>query len=266
MTMERTVPILFVHHRPELGGAPESLAYLIRELDRDRFEPHVYCPPGAAAALFRQAGATVHTGPVAGFTHIWASTYRGRRWLLLGRELARLPAHLRGLSRTLRAADFALVHLNDSPPVAAGWVARRAGLPVVWHLRSALPETEGPRRSRALRTAIARLSSRSLAINDDVAASFALDSAVMLNAVDLDRFHPGDPVRARTELDLPPDRPVVSTFGFLYPSKGVHVFLEAAAAVRARGLDATYLLVGGGVRDRAFFASTRGRLLRLAGL
>jgi hypothetical protein len=185
MTKERAAPILFVHHRPELGGAPESLAYLIRELDRDRFEPHVYCPPGAAADLFRRAGATVHTGPVAGFTHIWASTYRGRRWLLLVRELARLPSHLRGLSQTLRSADFALVHLNDSPPVAAAWLARRAGLPVIWHLRSALPETQGPRRSRALRRVIAKLSSRSLAINDDVAASFAVGSAVVPNAVDV---------------------------------------------------------------------------------
>lgn len=266
MTTQRAAPILFVHHRPELGGAPESLAYLIRELDRDRFEPHVYCPPGAAAALFGRAGATVHTGPVAGFTHIWASTYRGRRWLLLGRELARLPAHVRGMSRALRTAGFALVHLNDSPPVAAGWLARRNGVPVVWHLRSALPETEGPRRSRALRSAISRLSGRTLAINDDVAASFAVGSAVVPNAVDLQRFRPGDPVQARAELGLPAGRPVVSTFGFLYPSKGVDVFLGAAAAVRARGLEATYVLVGGGVRDATFFRSARGRLLRLAGV
>src|SRR5438876_7942364 len=87
----RPIPILFVHHRSELGGAPASLSYLIRELDRERFEPHVYCPPGPAADLFREAGATVHTGEVAAFTHIWASTYSGRRWLLLAREIARLP-------------------------------------------------------------------------------------------------------------------------------------------------------------------------------
>jgi hypothetical protein len=67
-------PVLFVHHRSELGGAPASLSYLIRELDQAHFEPHIYCPPGPAAELFQEAGAHVHTGPVAGFTHIWAST------------------------------------------------------------------------------------------------------------------------------------------------------------------------------------------------
>ena len=100
--MQPPIPVLFVHHRSELGGAPESLSYLIRELDRGRFEPHVYCPPGPAAELFSQAGAKVHTGPVAGFTHIWASTYRGRRWLLFLRELGLLPHHVLRFRRTLR--------------------------------------------------------------------------------------------------------------------------------------------------------------------
>ncbi|MHB8643785.1 MAG: glycosyltransferase, partial [Gaiellaceae bacterium] len=133
-------PILLVHHRSELGGAPASLSYLIRELDEEQFEPHIYCPPGPAADLFRESGAIVHTGPVAGFTHIWASTYRGRRWLLFLRELAQLPAHVFKFKRTLRANRYEVVHFNDSPLIPAAWLAKRAGLPVVWHLRSALPE------------------------------------------------------------------------------------------------------------------------------
>src|SRR5438876_11671236 len=128
--------VLYVHHRSELGGAPTSLSYLVRELDRDRFEPHIYCPGGPAAELFRESGAIVHTGPVAGFTHIWASTYRGRRWLLFLRELAQLPSHVLRFKRTLREHRYELVHLNDSPLMPAARLAKRAGLPVVWHLRS----------------------------------------------------------------------------------------------------------------------------------
>ena len=138
-TRPRT-PVLFVHHRSELGGAPASLSYLIRELDSGQFEPHIYCPPGPAAELFRESGARVHTGPVSGFTHIWASSYRGRRWLLFARELALLPHHVVRLRRTLRRNRFELVHFNDSPLIPAAWLARQEGLPVVWHLRSALPD------------------------------------------------------------------------------------------------------------------------------
>jgi glycosyltransferase involved in cell wall biosynthesis len=260
------LPVLFVHHRSELGGAPESLSYLIRELDRERFEPHVYCPPGPAADLFREAGADVHTGAVAGFTHIWASTYRGRRWLLLGRELVRLPSHARQFRRTLRKHHFELVHFNDSPLIPAAWLARREGLPVVWHLRSALPEEGRDRRSALIRQAIHALATTSIAINRDVADVFGVGATVVPNSVDLHRFRPGDRAAVRAVLGLPADLPVVSFFGFIYPSKGFREFIEAAARLRERGVEASYLVVGGAVRGQEFFRTVVGRSLQLADL
>src|SRR3954452_23255741 len=262
----RPVPILFVHHRSELGGAPESISYLIRELDRSRFRPHVYCPPGPAADLFREAGATVHTGAVAGFTHIWASTYRGRRWLLLGRELVRLPSHVRQFRRTLQRQRFELVHFNDSPLIPAAWLARREGLPVVWHLRSALPNGGRDRRSAMIRHAIADLATTSIAINHDVADIFGVGSTIVPNSVDLQRFHPGDGGAARAALGLPADLPVVSFFGFIYPSKGFREFIEVAAQLRERGVEASYLVVGGAVRGEEFFRTVVGRSAQLADL
>jgi len=258
--------LLLVHHRSELGGAPASLSYLIRELDGEEFEPHIYCPPGPAAELFREAGACVHTGPVAGFTHIWASTYRGRRWLLFLRELSLLPAHLLQFRRTLRRHNFALVHFNDSPLIPAAWLAKRDGLPVVWHLRSALPEGGTDRRSQFVRSAIRRFADASIAINYDVADVFGVGSTVVANSVDLERFHPADARAAKEALGLPVDRPVVSYFGFVYPSKGFHEFIEAAASLRDRGIDASYLIVGGAVRGEEFFRTLVGRALQLADL
>jgi glycosyltransferase involved in cell wall biosynthesis len=264
--MQPPIPVLFVHHRSELGGAPESLSYLIRELDRDRFEPHVYCPPGPAADLFREAGAVVHTGAVSGFTHIWASTYRGRRWLLLARELVRLPSHVHEFRRTLRGQRFELVHFNDSPLIPAAYLAQREGLPVVWHLRSALPERGKDGRSALIRRAIRNLATTSIAINRDVAEVFGVGSTVVPNSVDLQRFRPGDRSAARAALGLPADLPVVSFFGFIYPSKGFREFIEAAARLRERGVDASYLVVGGAVRGQEFFRTVVGRSLQLVDL
>jgi glycosyltransferase involved in cell wall biosynthesis len=259
-------PVLFVHHRSELGGAPASLSYLIRELDPAHFEAHIYCPPGPAAELFSQAGAKVHTGPVAGFTHIWASTYRGRRWLLFLRELGLLPHHVLRFRRTLRRHRFELVHFNDSPLIPAAWLARHESLPVVWHLRSALPDGGRDRRSELVRTAIRRFATTSIAINHDVAGVFGVDSTVVPNSVDLDRFRPGDQEAAKAALGLPSERPVVSYFGFIYPSKGFREFIEAAAQLRDAGLDASYLIVGGAVRGQEFFQTVVGRSLQLADL
>ena len=266
MSSRLPTPVLYVHHRSELGGAPASLSYLIRDLDRDEFEPHIYCPPGAAAELFRQAGATVHTGPVAGFTHIWASTYRGRRWLLFVRELGLLPQHVLRLRRTLRRNRFELVHLNDSPLIPAAWLVRRRSMPVIWHLRSALPGGGSDRRSDLVRAAIRRLATASIAINHDVGGVFAVGSTIVPNSVDLDRFHPGDEETAKQALGLPPDRPVVSYFGFIYPSKGFREFIKAAARLHEDGHDARYLVVGGAVRGEEFFRTVVGRSLQLADL
>jgi glycosyltransferase involved in cell wall biosynthesis len=259
-------PVLFVHHRSELGGAPASLSYLIRELDQAQFEPHIYCPPGPAAELFQEAGANVHTGPVAGFTHIWASTYRGRRWLLFVRELALVPQHVLRFRKTLRRHRFELVHFNDSPLIPAAWLARRERLPVVWHLRSALPDGGHDRRSTFVRAAIRRLATTSIAINHDVGSVFGVGSTVVPNSVDLVRFEPGDKLAAKSALDLPVSRPVVSYFGFVYPSKGFREFIEAAALLRDRGLEASYLIVGGAVRGQEFFQTVVGRGLQLADL
>jgi glycosyltransferase involved in cell wall biosynthesis len=266
MAVHPPTPVLFVHHRSELGGAPASLSYLIRELDESQFEPHIYCPPGPAAELFRESGARVHTGPVAGFTHIWASTYRGRRWLLFVRELALVPQHVLRFRRTLRRQRFELVHFNDSPLIPAAWLARHETLPVVWHLRSALPDGGRDRRSAFVRAAIRRLATTSIAINHDVGDVFGVGSTVVPNSVDLERFRPGDARAAKAALGLPSSRPVVSYFGFVYPSKGFREFIEAAALLRDRGLDASYLIVGGAVRGEEFFRTLVGRSLQLADL
>ena len=59
---------------------------------------------------------------------------------------------------------------------------------------------------------------------------------------------------------------VVSYFGFIYPSKGFEEFIEAAAQLRDRGIDASYLIVGGAVRGEEFFRTVVGRSLQLADL
>lgn len=257
------IRILFVHHRSELGGAPTSLSYLISNLGPG-YEPHVFCPRGPAAALFQSTGARVHIGPVATFTHIWASVYRGRRWLLFARELLRLPGHVISFRRVLRGNRFDVVHLNDSPMIVAAWLTHRAAVPIVWHLRSSLPNDGDDLRSRFIRRAVSRFATRSIAITQDIAEVFDVEAAVIANSVDLDRFHPPD--TAETVVDVERKLPTVTYVGFIYPSKGFREFIDAAAELRRRGVVARYLVVGGAVRSSAYFHTFAGRLLQLLDL
>jgi glycosyltransferase involved in cell wall biosynthesis len=256
-------PILYVHHREDLGGAPRSLAELIAHLD-ERWEPHVYVPPGRSAELFACAGARVHTGPVAMFGHSWDNPYAGARWLLIGREAARLPAHLARFQSLLRRHRFPLVHLNEAQLIPAAALAKRSGARVVWHLRSSLA-TEGAVRRRLVLGAIDRWADAAIAIDEDVAASFPLrvPPHVVFNSVTVPAGLP-DPAEAKAALGLPTDRVAVGFVGLLRRIKGWEELIRAAAILRDEPVQLVF--VGGGVRPTSYFDTAQGRLLARLGL
>ena len=255
--------ILYVHHREDLGGAPRSLAELIAHLD-ERWEPHVYVPAGRSAELFARAGARVHTGPVAMFGHSWDNPYAGLRWLLLGREASRLPGHLARFQSLLRRYRFPLVHLNEAQLIPAAALAKRSGARVVWHLRSSLA-TEGSVRRRLVVGAIDRWADATIAIDEDVAASFPLrvPPHVVFNSVTIPDDLPS-PEDAKRALGLPLDRVVVGSVGHLRRIKGWEDLIRAAALLRDEPVQ--FVFVGGGVRPPSYFATRAGRIVHAVGL
>ena len=262
------IPVLFVHHRSELGGAPR-----VALVPDPRARPR---PLRAARLLPARAGgrALPRGGRDRAHRARWpASRTSGPRptAAAAGSSSAasscRLPSHVVQFRRTLRRHRFELVHFNDSPLIPAAWLARHERLPVVWHLRSALPDggarpplrPDPARRSRAS----PRRRSRSTTTSRTSSGSARRSSRTRSTS---QRFHPGDPAAARAALGLPADLPVVSFFGFIYPSKGFREFIEAAARLRERGVEASYLIVGGAVRGEEFFRTVVGRSLQLADL
>ena len=135
--------VLFVHHRPHLGGAVTSLSLLVSALD-NRWEAHAVVPEGPAAELLRSSGVTVHPAPVPVFTHTWDVQYHGLRWLVLGRELVSAPAHVAAMRKALREIEPSIVHINDSVMLLSG----RAGVAGRDSRRLAPPIFARPRRAR----------------------------------------------------------------------------------------------------------------------
>jgi glycosyltransferase involved in cell wall biosynthesis len=260
--------VLYVHHRPEGGGAPKSLALMIEHLN-GRVDPMVLCPAGAAAEQFAHAGARVATAPAAVFTHLWSSSYHGARWALLSREGLVLGAHLSALRRLIRSFRPHLVHLNDAPLLPAALMTARTGVPVVWHLRSCLPGITD-RRSRYIRRQIERVARIAIAIDHDVADSYALDppAVVVNNPVEIPAAvsPDGDP-RAKQRLGIDPTLPAVGLLGYVYAVKGWPDLLHAVATLERRGRAVQIAIVGGPIRPASWFATARGHAIaRLAAL
>jgi glycosyltransferase involved in cell wall biosynthesis len=248
--------ILFVHHRPQPSGAARSLALLIGALNSD-WQSHVLVPDGGAARLFEKAGATVHRVAVPAFTHTWDVQYHGLRWLVALREATWLPSHARTVNRLLREVRPALVHVNDGVMLASGALGARAGVPVVWHLRSSLATEGRDRRSTRIVRWIDRYGSAAIAIDRDVAATFPLRipvSVIPNPAI----AQPGD----AANLEIPRGRLAVGYFGYLRRQKGWPQFVQALRRLVDEGVGAQGVIVGGGVRPSSAFRGPRGRLLK----
>lgn len=257
----------FVDHALQLGGAQKSLLELIAHLDRDRFEPVVVCSRGASW-LDRPELRGVELAPV-----LQPTPLLERRRDDLGRSAladlrdalagARLAA---GLRRELIALRVDLVHSNTlKAHLLASVAARRARLPLIWHVRDIL---QG-RAARGWLLRAGRLARpRVIAISEAVAAQFTgagLDITLIHNGVPLDRFTPGPPAEdLRRRLGLSPEDDVLCIVGRLTPWKGHLTLLEAVAAVAARR-PRVRLVVGGEVAfwERAYEDELRAHADRL---
>ena len=252
--------VLFVHHRPQPSGAARSLALLIGALPAE-WDAHVVAPGGGAARLFEAAGATVHRAPVPAFAHTWECSTtacagssrrakrhgsrrtRGRCAACCARRARHRPRQRRRHTRLGR--DRGAARATRS----CGTCARRS--------RTAGRDA----RSRRIGRVIDRYGAAAIAIDRDVASTFAirLPVEVIPNPV---RVEAGEPA----ELGVPAGRLAVGYFGYLRRQKGWPQFLEALRLLTDRGVEVQGVIVGGGVRPSSAFRGARGRVLRALGV
>ncbi|HEY2073604.1 MAG TPA: glycosyltransferase family 4 protein, partial [Gaiellaceae bacterium] len=212
---------------------------------------------------FADAGAIVHTGKVSIFAHAWDSPYEGLRWIVVSREISSLQPHIKQLSQLMREHRFPIVHLNDSPLLAAAWVARKHGAKVVWHLRSALAGEGRDNRSRMIGAFMDAFGDAAIAIDRDVAARFPikLPLEIVHNSV-----RPPSAGGGKAALGLPEDRVAIGFAGFVRRQKGWQELVSAAEILVAEGAPAHFVIMGGGVRPPEYFKTMRGRALALTNL
>lgn len=262
-------PILYVHHERAIGGAPLSLLYLIRQLDRAKWAPRVIClREGPAAELYRKEGLPVQVVPGPDLSHtelVWF------RWWQFPRLLARLAAslplffRLRNAMRAspptfpppatapstpdLQAPASPIVHLNSSTLAVAALAARSLGLPLAWHIREPLARGYLGFRRALLRAAIRRCPDAVIAICEDDAARLGRTPPglvrVIHNFVDFAQFDASRPRGAlRKELGIPPEAPVLLYLGGSALSKGAGVLMGAAPTLLSRSAGARLVIAG----------------------
>jgi hypothetical protein len=164
--------VLYFHHGGAIGGAPLSLLYLLRQLDRARYTPVVVTTrPGPVVDLYRNEGIDTHVaadlaGRIDDFSHTTLEWYNLKHWWPLPGRLLRFPASVRHAQRIVERFKPDLVHVNSSTLAAAVIGTRRAGVPIVWHIREPLARGYLGLRRAWLRGIIHRAANRVVAISE----------------------------------------------------------------------------------------------------
>jgi teichuronic acid biosynthesis glycosyltransferase TuaC len=174
----------------------------------------------------------------------------------IGRKLdgASMAASTIGVARKLvREAGVNLIDAHFSYPdgYAATRIGKRLGLPVTITMRGTeLTHSRDPARRPLLITAL-RDATRVFAVSESLkrlAVELGIESdkiRVIGNGVDLAKFRPIPRDRARAELTLPTDAPIIVSVGGLVERKGFHRVLECLPHLDQRFANLHYLVIGG---------------------
>lgn len=245
--------ILFYNHTGQVSGAERMLLMILSLMDRKTFEPCLVCPvEGTLKKL-----ATELDVPVEGLKSLEARfTWRVDHLFLYAISFLRV---MRGLRRKVTNHQPDLVHANS---IRAGLVATAAtvGLKtrIAWHLHDLLP---GHPISTLIRL-FAGLSRRTelIAVSEAVARNFRGQLSwlmgnrvsVILNAIDLDQFHPDQFAkrRIRKELRFREADLIIGTVGQVTPRKGQLELLSAFRQALGQSPNMVLLIVGAPLFNR----------------
>lgn len=251
--MSRRNTVLYVQHAGALGGSTASLLYMIQAMGDSGFRPIVACirPTQQVLEFYQRAGIETLAWPgLATFEHttaLWYPLSSPSAVVSLGKQMAAIRRSRHRMLGFLKQVDPALVHLNSV--VLAPYVAsvREAGLPLVWHVReSPVPGHVGARKWWV--SDLLRANAESVIFisrHDQMAWMGEPRGTVVPNFVHFERFDRSlSRERARIDLGLDPNRPIVLFLGGTAAIKGFQVLVEAMAYV-VRGLPGATLLCPG---------------------
>lgn len=230
--------ILYLHHGTILGGAPLSLLYLVREIER---QPNVQAELACHAPAMREFFARNLKSPVG----VWADplTFFGRYWIgyipldsalrrkLFFNEICRAPRSIWKQYRGIRRIKPDIVHLNSSVMFTSAIAARLAGATLVWHIRE--PVQGEIWKQRLSGFIIRRLAHKIITISEIEAKHLGEDRfnkiKVIYNPLNFEtlRGELYDPIVERKKIGLTPNDRVVATLGGVSPRKGTLEQIQA---------------------------------------
>lgn len=242
----KKIKILYFHHGGFKGGAPRSLAFLIKELDKEKYDPHVLICTDIEEnkKLFESVGAKVICREKMGAWH--GSTVSGMSLGLLYFNLKHcIPTYFQ-MFKVLKEIKPDIVHLNSTCLFLAAKAIKKydKNIPVVCHVREPLlPGIWG----NILRKNINKYADRFVAIEKYDADSLKTDKPVdvIYNFVDFETYN--ENVKSNIlhkELNIPMNEKIILYLARISPENGAYEMLNALEGFIKEHKNVHFCLVG----------------------
>ncbi|MBO7448253.1 glycosyltransferase [bacterium] len=244
--------ILFVHHGSGMGGAPQLLLELLRHLDKEKYDPVIWCiRKSSASDLFEKNGYKVIIDQRAiPFLHISDGFYGIKKPHLIYRMTKGQFTSYRTAKRIFKEVNPDLIHINTIVVPGILKAAHATGKPVVVNVLEVLSHGYVGFRRMLMRHYTKRWGNafvfmlpsehRRWRIRKDVPTTDVFDF------IDVKAYQNVEPDAnfRNTLVGDDPDKKLIGYFGRFTRAKGVHKLLKAAALLKARGVNFHLALVG----------------------
>jgi glycosyltransferase involved in cell wall biosynthesis len=264
----QTPRVLFFDHTAKLGGGEIALLNLVKNLNRDRFTPIVLL--GAQGPLVQRlsdAGIETHVLPLSGDVAETRKDAIGAGALLNLKKIFGVLKYAKNLARFIRENRIDLVHTNSlKSDILGGIAARRAHVPVVWHVRDRIARDYLPGPVVRIFRVLCRIIPNQIIVNSN-ATALTLVSDPGRHGGRIHVVHDGtdvNPIPPATSASTNPNQPLIGLVGRISPWKGQHIFLESAAIVAKKFPAAKFQIIGSPLfSEQEYEAQLRQQVIRL---
>jgi len=232
--------VLTIQHSSGSGGSPMSLFYLLESLS-DKIDPVVvFCSSGPSSEFFKSEGYTLEISnqlplfPHCTIQHMRLNPldrdfYRNLNFYM--KQLLKIPRAFAAMKKLIESHKPDIIHLNSSVLLIEGIMAKRLGVPVVWHLRDFIEYGNFGLRSRIAGNIIRNNSKRIIALCESEAKRVGESDKlrVIPNFVEPGYFEKslGDAEQLRQRIGIVEDKKLIGMLGWITPDKGAEVIIRA---------------------------------------
>lgn len=237
--------ILYLHAGAEMYGADKVLLELIKELDKDEFDPHVILPnDGPLVESLRQVGAQVS---VLDYPILRRKYFNPKG---IADYIRSYNFYAKQIALYARQHSIDMVHNNTAAVLEGIYLKRKLKLPLIWHVHEIIVKPKAI--SDFINMLMGRYADKIVTVSQAVAnhikqSPFIKDSQVevIYNGVDNAVYYPKDASSIREKFDIAQDALVIGMIGRVNAIKGQNDFIEAVEPLLEKNEQAVAFLAGG---------------------